>query len=77
MKLFGGNAFSKVKKLSTKSTFSVSTPSSVCGVRGTAFGVGYKATPSEIEFNQKQREFEKMKETPEFDAKKMEAELKK
>jgi len=39
IKVMKGNVFAKVKKLNDKSNFSVSTPSSVCGVRGTSFEV--------------------------------------
>ena len=39
LKVMKGSVFSKVKNLSKKSDFSVNTPSSVCGVRGTSFEV--------------------------------------
>jgi hypothetical protein len=41
MKILKGGMFTKVKKLNSSSSFNISTPSAVCGVRGTQFDVSY------------------------------------
>jgi hypothetical protein len=43
LKLNKGNILSKVGKLNTKSSFSIQTPTAVCGVRGTLFGTSFGA----------------------------------